>query len=226
MLSTRNAWVRYLGVLLALLSAMAFAAVLLRGGWGGLSGWVARPSATRTPAGLAAPVCALCAGAVLAWVGLSGLASVATRLPGRVGRHADVLAGHVAPSLVRTAVVAALGGSLALGSMPTTYPADRPDTVAVRIGGPATNHSVGRPLVTSLPAPVREPGAQRVVVHRGDSLWTIAAKHLGPGATPGAIARAWPHWYAANRDVIGDDPDQLRPGQLLVPPPHRGGGAA
>lgn len=58
----------------------------------------------------------------------------------------------------------------------------------------------------------------RWVVHRGDTLWGIAARHLGDDATPAEVARAWPHWYAANRDVIGDDPDLLLPGQVLTAP--------
>ena len=34
-------------------------------------------------------------------------------------------------------------------------------------------------------------------------------------------AAEWPRWWAANRDVVGDDPDLLRPGQRLVAPPAR-----
>jgi nucleoid-associated protein YgaU len=58
-----------------------------------------------------------------------------------------------------------------------------------------------------------------VVVHRGDTLWAIAARHLGPGATAEEVAQAWPRWHESNRSVIGDDPDLLLPGQQLTPPP-------
>ena len=58
----------------------------------------------------------------------------------------------------------------------------------------------------------------RVVVHRGDSLWSIAAQHLGEQATDADVADAWPRWYAANRELIGEDPDHLLPGQVLVVP--------
>lgn len=61
-------------------------------------------------------------------------------------------------------------------------------------------------------------GPAEVVVHRGDSLWTLAARHLGDGATDAEIAAAWPHWYAANRAVVGPDPDVLLPGQVLRAP--------
>lgn len=57
-----------------------------------------------------------------------------------------------------------------------------------------------------------------VVVHRGDTLWSIAAAHLGPGATESEVAQAWPRWYAANRRVIGPNPDVLLPGQILTMP--------
>ena len=63
-------------------------------------------------------------------------------------------------------------------------------------------------------------GADEVVVHRGDTLWSIAAAHLGHDAGDAEVARAWPRWFEANRDVIGDDPDLLLPGQVLRVPDH------
>lgn len=88
-----------------------------------------------------------------------------------------------------------------------------------------------------LPVPAAEPGLLRsgpqraaeqpasphqgeVVVKRGDSLWSIAARHLGPMASDVDIALHWPKWYAANRHVVGDDPGLLVPGQILQPPPN------
>ncbi|WP_138413997.1 LysM peptidoglycan-binding domain-containing protein [Sinomonas gamaensis] len=59
-----------------------------------------------------------------------------------------------------------------------------------------------------------------VEVRPGDSLWSVAARYLGPGASARDIAEAWPDWFEANRSVIGDNPDVIRPGQLLVAP-HR-----
>ena len=61
--------------------------------------------------------------------------------------------------------------------------------------------------------------AEGVVVHRGDTLWSIAAHHLGPAATRADIDAEWPRWFAANRQVIGDDANLIAPGQLLSPPP-------
>ncbi|MFC6707832.1 LysM peptidoglycan-binding domain-containing protein [Flexivirga alba] len=73
------------------------------------------------------------------------------------------------------------------------------------------------PLVTG--KPVADDSGE-VVVHRGDTLWSIAAAHLGPHADAQAIAAEWPHWYAANRDVIGNDPDLLAVGTRLLTPDH------
>ena len=61
-----------------------------------------------------------------------------------------------------------------------------------------------------------------VVVRRGDTLWDIAARYLGPAATTGEIAREWPHWFAVNRSVIGNDPDHLVPGERLRIPATQG----
>ncbi|HET9658553.1 MAG TPA: LysM domain-containing protein, partial [Kineosporiaceae bacterium] len=63
---------------------------------------------------------------------------------------------------------------------------------------------------------------EQVVVRRGDCLWDLAARRLGPMATAAEIAAESHRWYQANRGVIGPDPDLLRPGQLLRPPPASG----
>ena len=61
-------------------------------------------------------------------------------------------------------------------------------------------------------------GPPTVEVRPGDTLWSIVARHLGPGATELDIAAAWPDWYAANRGAIGDSPHLILPGQLLTAP--------
>ena len=81
-----------------------------------------------------------------------------------------------------------------------------------------------RPPVTAWPggeADRLRPGVDpidEVVVRRGETLWGIAARHLGPGAGAAEVAAEWPHWFSANLDVIGPDPDVLHPGQRLRPP--------
>lgn len=74
-------------------------------------------------------------------------------------------------------------------------------------------------VLSPAPRPADPVGLSRdVVVHRGDTLWSIAARHLGHDPSDAQIARAWPAWFDANRDVIGDDPDLLLPGQVLRAP--------
>jgi hypothetical protein len=75
--------------------------------------------------------------------------------------------------------------------------------------------------VVAAPA-LRDHGSPPVVVRRGDTLWSIAARHLGPDATDAEIAEQWPRWWQANRGRIGDDPDLLLPGQVLVAPAEGG----
>jgi hypothetical protein len=84
---------------------------------------------------------------------------------------------------------------------------------------PATKVAVpnGAPLLTG--APHREADHEGgYVVRHGDALWDVAARQLGPNATAADIAREWPRWYAANRAVIGADPNLLRPGEVLHAP--------
>ncbi|MET8155060.1 hypothetical protein ABZT47_01725 [Sphaerisporangium sp. NPDC005289] len=68
------------------------------------------------------------------------------------------------------------------------------------------------------PSELGEPVGRPVRVRHDDTLTTIARRWLGPGATDGEVARAARDWYQANRDLIGDDPDLLTPGQTLTPP--------
>lgn len=121
-----------------------------------------------------------------------------------------------------------------------------PTTPSTSTGGPRTAEfapapSTGAEPVTpgftpSLPRvrPQADPGllgarvaardtardVDEVVVHRGDTLWSIAARHLGPDASAGEIDRSWHQWFALNRDRVGVDPDLILPGQVLrVPGP-------
>ena len=70
----------------------------------------------------------------------------------------------------------------------------------------------------STPSANSEDRVVELVVHRGDSLWSIAARHLGPAATTSQIDAEWHRWFAANRLVIGNDPNAIRPGQVLSSP--------
>ena len=109
-------------------------------------------------------------------------------------------------------------------AMPAPGPAPQP-------GAPAVAHPQWRPL-----SPVVEPGplagrplrqpqpgshATEVTVRPGDSLWSLSSARLGPFASDVDIALDWPLIYQANRDIIGGNPNLLRPGQVLrLPPGH------
>lgn len=174
----------------------------------------------------------LTAGLLLAVLaGLSGPASPLGRwtalvTPYAVRRMAAALLGLglvAAPAAVAlpaqagTTVVAAAqpahpGGRSPIATLERWTP-DRPAATAPAPprGAPAP------PLLVTAPHPERAV-TEDVVVRRGDTLWDIAARALGPDAAAADIAASWPRWYAANRSTIGPDPDLIRPGQLLRPP--------
>jgi len=111
-------------------------------------------------------------------------------------------------------------GSLDLGWQPvaaaggTTRHADTPRTVDV----PRAASASGAASATRRTSAPPGGATTEVTVRHGDTLWDIAAAHLGPEASDAEIARAWPRWYDANRDAIGADPDLLHPGTVLVSP--------
>lgn len=111
------------------------------------------------------------------------------------------------------------------GVAPVTGPATdgAPDrSAAAEPRAPAdaatTAPTLGAPPTETPPTGTPVPDASSVTVHAGDSLWSIAAAHLPPGSDDAAVAAAWPRWYAANRSVVGDDPDLIHPGQVLAVP--------
>lgn len=112
-------------------------------------------------------------------------------------------------------------------SGPSAPSASAPSVADRRVPGPA-RYDAGSSLDPAWGLAGRlRPGVdpeETLVVRRGDTLWDIAARHLGPGATDAEIAHAWPLWYAANRSTIGPDPDRLSPGQRLRPPAPTPGG--
>jgi nucleoid-associated protein YgaU len=150
------------------------------------------------------------------------------RTPGAARRLAAVLLGASLTSTPLAAVPA-----LAVDRPPVTVTRAEPTVSALPLpdrpaspGGwtpdrPAaprrTKPSVPVHLV-STPSRPRRTDVGEVVVRRGDSLWDLAARYLGPAATAADVAAEWPRWYAANRQVIGPDPDLLLPGERLVPP--------
>ena len=121
----------------------------------------------------------------------------------------------ITPGLLRRALFAGTVGALALAPVH-----------ADRGGAPSRpQHDLtglqlpDRPLgAVAASRPAAQEGASPVVVRPGDTLWAIAARSLPGHATDVEVARACARWHAANRDVIGDDPDLIFPMQRLSPP--------
>ncbi len=154
----------------------------------------------------------------------SALCTTTGRTAGRAARLVGGLSRRTAPVALRRLVAALLGAGMVLGtagpalaSGPGRLPgaAAPPAVGAVQPAGDLDPTWAG----DRLPGPrTRAPLGDEVVVRRGDTLWDLAARQLGPGAGTARIAAEWPRWYAANRALIGPDPDRLEPGQRLRVP--------
>ncbi|WP_077490058.1 LysM peptidoglycan-binding domain-containing protein [Sinomonas mesophila] len=218
-----------------------------RGDWLRMAPLILEDASPRTVTvllGVAASVVGL---VVVAWWLLAMALAVASALLHAAGAPgASRWAGAFAPAFMRRLALTTLGLSLVTAPAvhaatalpdPTWQPAPV-SRLAVEPAVPeptAVEPAVPEPVVPEAawipeaPPPatgplVRQPMRAAAVpgaveVRPGDSLWSIVARQLGPGATDLDIAEAWPRWYAANASVIGTDPDLVRPGQLLVPPP-------
>ena len=212
-------------------------------GWG-TSGAVAAVSAPGPAAfdDLLVLVAAGVAWTVLAWLTaglLLCLAAEARRTDGRLDR----VARAVTPLAVRRLAALLLGLGLVGAPLALALPAqaDRTVAAAAQLTGPtdppadvpaldrwtpdrpvapaATSEAPTEPLALLVRRPHRgHVVSDHVVVRRGDTLWDIAARALGPDASVANIAASWPGWYAANRSSIGPDPDLILPGQRLRPP--------
>jgi LysM repeat protein len=178
---------------------------------------------------------------------------VAVRLGGASWRAGERLVHRCAPGIVRKALVVAVAATVGLGVASGASAAPEPvpsATVAASVDdlgwvvttpGEAVDAAVApthSPLAAAAPDTVSAPAERpvdtpvaatapvaTVVVAEGDSLWSIAARHLPPDASDAEIARAWPLWYRANETVVGADPDVIHPGQVLTVPATVAGAA-
>jgi len=180
---------------------------------GVVSGQAARLACARlalvaSPAVLRPAVALLLAGGIA--VGTAGTASASP-----VRDRPPVTTGATATPAATAALLPDPSWAQAL---PATAPPS-PSWTPSRPAAPARRQADVR--VVAAPA-LRGDDRPPVVVRRGDTLWAIAARHLGPGATDAEVAEQWPRWWHANRSRIGADPDLLLPGQVLVPPSDGG----
>jgi hypothetical protein len=174
-----------------------------------------------TPDALVAAGCELAGLGLLGWLAVVTLACLLGALPGWLGRCADAAVRRVAPALLRTAVRASLGlGSGVIvgtsSALTLTALVSVPAVAATTPGTPPGWPSLDRAPIVRADHPTRT--TEPYVVRPGDTLWDIAARHLGGRPTADGIARAWPAWWAANRAVVGNNPDLIRPGQRLATP--------
>lgn len=148
-----------------------------------------------------------------AWLAVSVVVLEAAR--GAAGERASPGRGPwKVPESVRRLVLVACGVAL-VGTA-------SPSAVADTHGHPGSVHGVaGLPLPDRATAPLHRTvvpdtrAPRTVVVHPGDSLWSIAADHLPPGSSDARVTTRWRALYAVNRTVVGADPDHIEPGQRL-----------
>lgn len=163
--------------------------------------------------------------AAAAWLAVTWFAGCVAlallgRLPGAIGRCATGLAERVTPAVFRRLVEACLGATLVLATSTqlahaATAPAPLHVATATGLLADPTVPSPDRPDVR----PTKPSHHRHVVrVRPGDTLWRIAATHMSGRPTDHAISREWHRWYAANRTVVGGDPNLIVPGQRLHPP--------
>lgn len=198
-------------------SAVALAsAAAVPGAWRAVADRAGRPGAEVE---LLVAVCATGLAVSLAWLWAITTATVAGVLVGS-GRPA-------APrGATRRLVLLACGVAVVAGSGAPALAADG-DGAALLAGLPLPERAVApdvgaAPRTEVRPAAHPAPAAagRTYVVRPGDSLWSIAASHPAPGAS-GSVPERWHAIWQANRDVVGDDPDLIHPGQALrLPGPH------
>ncbi len=70
-------------------------------------------------------------------------------------------------------------------------------------------------------AQTKDKSTPSIVVQPGDSLWSISEGRLGPNATPQQIYNETARIYALNRERIGEDPNLIYAGEVLLLKPAR-----
>lgn len=132
----------------------------------------------------------------------------------------------VTPGVVRRAVLVGcgltVGGVTALSPAAADPPAGTqehagtavPSTASALAGLPLPDRAVGAAVREAVHA-AEEAAPPHRLVHRGDSLWSIAEELLPPGSGAADIDATWRRIYRVNRAAIGREPDLLTPGTTL-----------
>lgn len=199
---------RCLAVWLTVTAAAAVGAGAARGAWrlAGLN------AGTAQFADLLVAVCSAGLLVGLSWLWLITTVTVVELAGGRI---------RASGGTTRRLVLLACGAAVLVGTTPPARAAG--DDSAILAGLSLPDRSVTTSDVHHRPPPSGraprtvaarpEPALRDHVVRPGDSLWSIA--EAAPGGGDGDIEERWRAIWAANRDVIGDDPDVILPGQRL-----------
>ena len=160
--------------------------------------------------------CATVLAAALGWLWLVTSVTVAQVLAG---------AAPTGTGATRRLVMLACGAAVVAGTaVPAHADGGRGDaeqlvglSLPERAVAPVTRSSGPSTHAVTVSRPDADDGG-RYVVRPGDSLWSIAQAHPADGDD---VERRWRAIWAANRDVVGADPDLIHPGQALrLPDTH------
>lgn len=162
--------------------------------------------------------CAVVLAVALTWLWAVTTVTVVGLLTGRLRGDAAGVTRRLVLAACGVAVVAGTAAPAAAAGHRTDAAADGPELLVglalpERAVKPATttrttNRTTGQ---TSGPPPATH------VVRSGDSLWSIARANPGGGS----VDTRWRAIWRANRDVVGDDPDLILPGQVLRLPDEK-----
>ena len=148
------------------------------------------------------------------------------------GSRANAALQRWGAPLVRRIAAGAVVAGLTIAPVAAAAPS-APDDLGWQAGSGESSAPRGEPAqpVPDVDKPAPAPGetaedraagpsgsSTEHVVGPGDSLWSITATALGPGATDEQIVRAWPLVYETNAERIGADPSLIHPGDALELP--------
>lgn len=166
----------------------------------------------------------LAAGATVLLLALStwALLCIALSIAADKTTLANPLAQLITPGFLRRAVFLGAAGALAVAPVAAVNTTGQGSQSPARsfIGQSLDGLRLPDRPVGAAPAAaaINAAGPQPVRVEHGDTLWSIAARELGPGASTAEISTAVKRWYETNLSTIGPDPDLILPHQQLTPP--------
>lgn len=180
---------------------LAVTAAAGTGAWSAPAAWAAvRPGAGVAQfADLLVAACATALLLALAWLWVVTTVTVAELLTGRL---------RTDHGTTRRLVLLACGAVVLAGTTSPALAAGDGSSILAGLSLPDRSVTTSEARIVSA-RPASQPRLH--VVRPGESLWSIA-EATSAAADP---AQRWRAIWSANRDVIGDDPDLILPGQRL-----------